>query len=129
MRGDRPIRSGRVMVGDYGSLITTHPQFGLQLHDIAEIVFTRVSLAQPACAIACSQYFAKTFHCFLRPQFRGMVGNARQHIGNILADTALLMGARIDKDPFKPETAGLETIECINQIIVLFRGGRCSTMM
>ena len=50
-----------------------------------------------------------------------MAGDACQHIGYIIANAALFMGARIDKNPFKSETAGLETIERINQIIVFFR--------
>ena len=36
----------------------THPQFGLQLHYIAEIVLAGIGLAQPAGAVADYEYFA-----------------------------------------------------------------------
>lgn len=55
--------------------LTVHPQLGLLLHHIAKIVFVRVSLAQPACTVAFSEYLADTFHCFLSPQLYGMIGN------------------------------------------------------
>src|SRR5688500_8739798 len=50
-----------------------------------------------------------------------MAGNAGQHIGNILTNGALLVCARVDKNALKSKTAGLKTVECINEIIVLCR--------
>src|SRR5687768_10543726 len=80
----------------------------------------RISLAQPARTVTRNEYFANTFHCFYRPQFSRMVGNARQHIAYILPDAALLVGAGVDKNSFKSKTAGLEAVEGVNEIIVLF---------
>ena len=71
----------------------------------------RISLAQPARTVTRNEYFSNTFHCFYRPQFSRMVGNARQHIAYILPDAALLVGAGVDKNSFKSKAAGLEAVD------------------
>ena len=58
-----------------------------------------------------------------RMQFACVVADACQHVGDILADAAPLMRARVDEDAVESEPASLETIERIDEVIVLFRRG------